>query len=257
MPTGEPGQATAPARPMALGRRHVLVGAGDDERGEPSVAVWLADQDGSPLAGWVIARVRAFADPATARRLLAAAAQGVLVGTPVEPGTPALVEILDGLSRAAGVPRGHARRAVVETGLVVAELSRYRDRYTRVVPDWSAPVPPVPPATGGRCPVVAGVLAAAATLRWCAAAWRAMEARRWQDPVLRRRFGPVRCLPPYWHSVSSTSPGSTGWSPAGRADAAAVDPPVTRPRRPVRHHPYAWRGAPGARGSRSRRAGAR
>ncbi len=198
MPTGEPGQATAPARPMALGRRHVLVGAGDDERGEPSVAVWLADQDGSPLAGWVIARVRAFADPATARRLLAAAAQGVLVGTPVEPGTPALVEILDGLSRAAGVPRGHARRAVVETGLVVAELSRYRDRYTRVVPDWSAPVPPVPPATGGRCPVVAGVLAAAATLRWCAAAWRAMEARRWQDPVLRRRFGPVRCLPPYW-----------------------------------------------------------
>jgi Family of unknown function (DUF6218) len=183
--------------PVVVALRHVLVAEGTDESGTPALAVWQADELGRPLAGWVFPTRKAYGERETARRLLAAAVPGALVGARAPGGRCRAVDVLDRLSRSAGVPGDHAGRALVEVACVVAEIAGYERRYASAVRNWQGLRLryPRPAATGD---VVTEVLAVAGQLRACAALWQRLEEARCRYPALRERFGPARQLPPYW-----------------------------------------------------------
>jgi hypothetical protein len=182
---------------------------------EDVVALWHVNADGVNTGAWIVPAEEAFADRASARRLVDLCADRLLIGW-----APSfdLVRKLEAVAGAS--PR---RWLCLATPDAVAEISdirtacekrveEHRAENKTIVPlEWQVDVPDQVPATeeemhqyaGFRPPsfapgAAAGVLLACRLVRWTVLRWQETAIAIERRTYLKEEFGTPDVLPPQW-----------------------------------------------------------
>ncbi|MGD9525308.1 DUF6218 family protein [Pseudonocardia sp.] len=197
-----------------------VLAAGEDEFGQPAVAVWQVSPDGHLTGAWVVPERDAYNDPAAARRLLVSIERRALAATPAG----AVDETVARLTGAAGIDTGRwwdkqlffpveafqevlGRRAEFEAtvaairggGRTVAPLEWERtfspdDRPT-TISDLARLAGIAAPA---GAPVVVEALRTSRVLQWLIGLWTRTEQPKNRRDYLRDKHGEPDALPPAW-----------------------------------------------------------
>jgi hypothetical protein len=204
-----------------------VLATGEDESGQPAVAVWQVSPDGRVTGAWVVAEREAYGDPAAARRLLVSIERRALAAGP----TATVDGIVTRLTRAAGIDTGRwwdkqlffpaeafrevlNRRAEFEAtvtgilggGRTVAPLQWDRtfspDDRPKTISDLARLARVAAPA---GAPVVVEALRTSRVFQWLVGLWTGTEQAKNRRDYLRDKHGEPETLPPAWMAAVLTA----------------------------------------------------
>lgn len=182
---------------------------------EDVVALWYVDAEGTNTGAWIVPSEEAFADFATARRLVDLCADRLVIGW-----APSL-DLVHKLEGVAGTsPRRWATMAIPDALTEISDIraacekrvDEQRAENKAIVPlEWPVDVPDPLPATEEEMhryaklqassfapDSAAGVLLACRLVRWTVRRWQETAVALERRTYLKDEFGAPGVLPPQW-----------------------------------------------------------